>query len=84
MYLTEGIEQMRFENTKLVMDAMAKLAADPKAPVGDRLKAAKIVDGMSDSLIKFYLLSEINQGNEKMGNKLVKQLDKLTEKEDEL
>lgn len=84
MYLAEGIEELRFNTTKQVMEAMAKLAADPKAAIADRLKAAKIVDGMSDSLIKFYLLSEVNAGNEKMGNKLVKQLDKLTEKEEEL
>jgi hypothetical protein len=80
----EGLEQMRYETTKQVMEAMAVIAADPKAPIEERLKAAKIVDSMSDSIIKAYLLSQELGAVEKTTGKLSKQLDKLTEKDNDI
>jgi hypothetical protein len=76
---SEGIEELRFATTKTVMEAMAELAADAKADPMVRLKAAKIVDGMSDSLIKAYILTEKIGSDDRNVNKLSKQLDKLVD-----
>lgn len=79
----EGIEQIRFETTKSVMEAMAKVAGDTKAPMADRLKAAKIVDGMSDSVIKAYLLTQVANSTEDSTRKLTNQLGKLIDDDKE-
>jgi hypothetical protein len=79
----EGLEQFRYELTKQVMEAMTAVACDPKANIGERLKAAKVVDGMSDSIIKAYLMTQVSNSNETTTNKLVRQLDKLTDKDEE-
>lgn len=73
----EGLEQVRAETTKSVMQSLAEIVNDKKAPTEDRLKAAKVLDAMSDSLIKAYLLTQLQGSNEKMGNKMLNQLDKL-------
>lgn len=73
----ESLEQMRYENTKVVMSAMADIAKDPKADIEKRLEAAKIVDAMSDSIIKAYVLIEATRSTEGVVNKLSNQLKKL-------
>lgn len=77
----EGLEQFRYENTKAVMEAMTKIATDEKATIEDRFKAAKIVDGMSDSIIKAYLMTNVVQADESKTKSMMSQLDKLTDKE---
>jgi hypothetical protein len=76
----EGLEQFRYECTKQVMESMAALAADTQAPVEERIKAAKVVDAMSDSIIKAYLLTNAQHTNEKglkTADKLINQMEKL-------
>jgi hypothetical protein len=58
----ENLEQMRYEQTKITMESMAKIANDEKVDVKDRIEAAKVVDTMSDSIIKAYLMSDMSKG----------------------
>lgn len=73
----EGLEQWRAENTKSVMEAMAKIANDENQKTEDRISAAKVVDAMSDSIIKARILSEQNQTLDKTANDLSKQIKEL-------
>lgn len=77
----EGLEQFRYETTKKVMESLAEVAADPKQTMADRLEAAKIVDRMSDSIIKAYLMTAALNADESKSKGLIKQLEKLTERE---
>lgn len=78
----ETLEQFRYEYTQATMKAMMDIAADPKATPEMRIKAAKVVDAMSDSIIKAWLMSEVNNKSEKQTNKLTKQLDRLIDEKD--
>jgi hypothetical protein len=80
-FFAEGVEELRFATTKKVMEAMADLAADPTADPEIRIKAARTVDGMSDTIIKTYVATNALQANEKTVNKMVSQLEKLNDKE---
>lgn len=71
---------MRYECTKKVMEALTDMVCSSKISVEERLKAAKIVDQMSDSIIKAFLSQELRGSNEKIGNKLINQLDQLNDK----
>lgn len=73
----EGLEQFRYENTRAVMESMTKIATDEKIDIKDRMAAAKIVDGMSDSIIKAYLMSTTTQVLDDTSRDLRKQLKKL-------
>jgi len=76
----EGLEQFRYESTKQVMEAMTKVAVDTKAPLEDRFKAAKIVDGMSDSIIKVHIANSAMEEAGKQTKGLIKGIDKLIDK----
>lgn len=80
----EGLEQIRYEAITATLDAMKKILADGKSSVEEKIAAGKLVDSISDSHIKAYLLSSELGTVEKTGNKLIKQLDKLTEKDQEI
>lgn len=73
----EALEQLRYETTKKVMESMAEVATDKKQSTEDRIAAAKVVDSMSDSIIKARLLSEQNQTVDKATSDLSKQIKDL-------
>lgn len=79
----EGLEQIRADTTKQVMESMAKIATDEKVEIADRIKAAKVVDGMSDSIIKVHLMYKVTDSNDDTKKRMLKKLDDLTSSQGE-
>lgn len=75
----EVLEQFRMENTRDVMAALTKIVCDEKEKVEDRLNAAKVLDAMSDSIIKANLITNVTDVQEKG---LKRQIDSLTDNRD--
>lgn len=73
----EGLEQFRSEYTQKTMESMMNIAIDANQKTEDRIAAAKVVDAMSDSIIKARLLSEQSQTVDDMSKDLRRQLRKL-------
>lgn len=73
----EALEQMRYENTKKVMEELTAIVSDPKVDVKDRILAAKVVDAMSDTLVHAQMMSDMSHQDARVKNKMVDQLGKL-------
>ena len=79
MYMDfEKLEELRSETTKTAMEQLVKIISDTKADVKDRVEAAKVLDAMSDSIIKANLMTNVVDISEKKVDKIGKQIDKLT------
>lgn len=74
----EGLENNRAEAIRASLKSMIEILEDKNTTPEQKIAAAKVVDAISDSHIKAYLLSNELGTVEKTGNKLMKQLDKLT------
>lgn len=79
----ESNEQLRHEGVQTAIQTLQEIMADKKMKAEDRLMACKIFDGLNDTLIKSYILSEHTRSNDKTVSKLTNQLDKLIEKKED-
>lgn len=84
MFNFESLEQLRYETTEKVMRAMAEIAAstDTSVKLEDRINAARVVDAMSDSLLKVMSLDKMAEKFGKDTDKIVKQIKGLTDGEE--
>ena len=80
----EGLEQDRVQHIKDVYVAMSAILKDPEATAEQKIEAGKLVDNISDSIIKAWLLSDQFRAVEKTGDRLGKQLDKLIDNDERL
>jgi len=75
----EGLETTRVLYINRAFEAMAKIMEDKTAPLEARLAAGKLIDSMSDTIVKAYLLSETTKSNESIQKRMADKLDKLDE-----
>lgn len=75
----EGLEQMRYEFLQTIVASMTVILNDPKTSVDDKIKAGKLLDAISDTIVKAHLMTEVTGVEEKTRNKMINQLDKLTD-----
>lgn len=75
----EGLETERKEFMDIVVGAMRAVLMDNKADFAEKIEAAKILDGYSDTIIKSRIVSNAGETTDKVVNRLNKQIDKLNE-----
>lgn len=73
----EHLETIRTEAIEASLKALTGILIDDKADIESRLKAAKLIDGISDTMVSAYLLSEVTKTDASTKDKLLKGLDKL-------
>ena len=73
----EGLEQWRSEVTEETAKSLLEIVKDNKAAAADRIAAAKVIDAMSDSIIKAGLLSEVNQNQYDNNKQMIDKMDRL-------
>lgn len=78
----EGLETQRAETIQQTFKALMTIVEDKKTDVKDRIEAAKVIDSMSDSLIKAFLMSDHLKNTESTTKGLVKNLDKLMDEDE--
>lgn len=79
----EGLEEKRAEGIDEAIDALRDIIKDKEALNSDRIEAAKILDGISDTIVRVSIHSDEHQIADKAVNKLSKQLKQLDGEEDE-
>lgn len=73
----EGLETTRVAAIEKTLDLLIKILEDPAIDVDMRLKAAKQIDQISDTMVHAFLISNAVQEDSSTKNKLLKGLDKL-------
>lgn len=77
----EALEQERHNATIAAMQEMTKIMQDAKVDVESRIKAARTIDALSDSLLALHVTSEGADMVKNTTNKLSDQLKKLRDEE---
>lgn len=74
----EGLEQMRYEFLQTIIASMSKILNDEATTPEQKIEAGKLLDAMSDTIVKAHLMTQVTSAEEKTHNKMINQLDKLT------
>lgn len=75
--MDEGLETVRAAAITAVFETLTDILKDDKVDIQDRLKAAKQIDLVSDTMVHAYLLEHGLQGATSSATKLSKSIDKL-------
>lgn len=78
----EHLEQVRSETTTATMRELAAITADNKQKTADRIQAARVLDAMSDSIIKAYMLTTVTDKVDRSNRRTIDAIDKLKRDED--
>jgi len=75
----EGLEEIRVRYITMAFEGMVKVLENDKATIDEKIKAARTIDAMSDTIVKAKLVSDGLVSTDGNVNKLTKQLGKLTD-----
>lgn len=78
----ETLETIRTEAITATLAALVEIVKDKEADVTVRLKAAKQIDNISDTLVHAYLVSNATKEQSSQVNKLSNSINKLRDKHD--
>lgn len=81
--MNESLETERAEAVKATLETLVSILKDEKVDIEARLKAARLIDGISDTMVHAYLVQNAVQEDASTKNKLLKGLDKLHGRDDE-
>jgi hypothetical protein len=81
--MNEILEDARTAAIQATLESLTKIVKDETAPVAERLKAAKVIDGISDSIMHIELVNKSLDSNDRSKRKMIDQLDKLHKKDEE-
>lgn len=75
--MDEGLETVRAQAITKTFDALVKILEDEKVDIDARLKAAKQIDGISDTMVHAFLIRNATQEDSSTKHKLLNSIDKL-------
>lgn len=81
--MDESLESERAKAITATLETLVAILKDEKVEIDARLKAAKQIDGISDTMVHAYLIQNAVQEDASTKNKLLKGLDKLHGRDDE-
>jgi hypothetical protein len=76
----EDLEQIRIEAMQSTVRAMADIAKEGAIEVKDRIEAAKVLNKMSDDIVKHQFVDQAFQAEKTDRRKVLKKLDDLGDK----
>ena len=77
----EGLESLRVQYIKVAFEGMANIVNDGKTTPEQKIAAAKLIDGMSDTIVKAYMMSDLMGKEERKTSKLLSQVDRLMDRD---
>lgn len=80
----EGLETLRVPFIKKALEAMDLILKDKKATIDQKIAAGRLIHDISDTIVKARIVTEEGGVVEKTAGKLIKQLEKLDQYNDEL
>ena len=79
----EGLETLRVQHITTALEGMSAIIKDEKASPEMKIAAAKVIDAISDTIVKAYMMSNLTGTAERKTDKLMKQMDKLMDRRED-
>lgn len=85
-YIEEGWEEIRSVHVRDALSAMSAICKDKDTTPADKIAAAKVIDAISDSILKIYMLDNTmdaaTRASEKGSKRIADQIKKLRDDEE--
>lgn len=85
-FLEEGWEETRSKHVRDALEAMSAICKNDKTSASEKIDAAKVIDAISDSILKIYMLDNTMDAaakvTERSTKKITDQIQKLKDDEE--